>query len=118
MMLQESLQRGRSVVFFDISIGGAQQGRIRMELFNDITPLTAENFRQLCTGEYRQGGLPLGYKNCKFHRVIKDFMVQGGDFINVCLLVVNQIGCSLFYREMVLDLSRSMARSSPMRISI
>ncbi len=52
-----------------------------MELFADICPKTAENFRQLCTGEYRRSGVPQGYKNCQFHRIIKDFMVQGGDFI-------------------------------------
>ncbi|KXN73885.1 hypothetical protein CONCODRAFT_77142 [Conidiobolus coronatus NRRL 28638] len=70
------------IVFFDISIGGQAQGRMKMELFADKVPKTAENFRQLCTGEYKVNGKPQGYKNCTFHRVIKDFMVQGGDFIN------------------------------------
>ncbi|KAJ1336485.1 peptidyl-prolyl cis-trans isomerase H [Batrachochytrium salamandrivorans] len=56
-------------------------GRIKMELFKDIVPKTAENFRQLCTGEYRVNDVPQGFKNCQFHRVIKDFMVQGGDFL-------------------------------------
>jgi peptidyl-prolyl isomerase H (cyclophilin H) len=70
------------VVFFDISIGGQAQGRMKMELFADKVPKTAENFRQLCTGEYKVNGKPQGYKNCTFHRVIKDFMIQGGDFIN------------------------------------
>ena len=70
------------IVFFDITIGGQKAGRIKMELFADIVPRTAENFRQFCTGEHRRGGLPVGYKNCSMHRVIKDFMIQGGDFIN------------------------------------
>jgi len=42
-------------------------------------------YRQFCTGEYRKDGVPIGYKRSAFHRVIKDFMVQGGDFVNVCL---------------------------------
>ena len=56
-----------------------------MELFRNITPRTAENFRQLCTGEAGRGstsGKLLSYRHCIFHRVIKDFMMQGGDFTN------------------------------------
>ncbi|KAJ0102479.1 hypothetical protein Patl1_05311 [Pistacia atlantica] len=69
------------IVFFDITIGTIPAGRIKMELFADIAPKTAENFRQLCTGEFRKAGLPVGYKGCQFHRVIKDFMIQAGDFV-------------------------------------
>jgi peptidyl-prolyl isomerase H (cyclophilin H) len=69
------------IVFFDISIGGLHAGRILLELFKDACPKTAENFRQLCTGEHRVNGVQIGYKNCSVHRVIKDFMVQGGDFV-------------------------------------
>eukprot|EP01128_Nolandella_sp_AFSM9_P008422 TRINITY_DN50_c0_g1_i1.p1 TRINITY_DN50_c0_g1~~TRINITY_DN50_c0_g1_i1.p1 ORF type:complete len:173 (-),score=50.70 TRINITY_DN50_c0_g1_i1:230-748(-) len=69
-------------VFFDVSIGGAPAGRITFELFADVVPKTAENFRCLCTGEKGQGrsGKPLSYQGSIFHRVIKDFMLQGGDF--------------------------------------
>jgi peptidylprolyl isomerase len=71
-----------SKVFFDLTIGGDPAGRIVMELFDDVTPKTAENFRALCTGEKGMGkaGKPLHFKGSAFHRVITDFMAQGGDF--------------------------------------
>ena len=71
-------------VFFDIKHGDEPLGRVVMQLYKDITPKTAENFRCLCTGEKGDGklGKPLHFKGSTFHRIIKDFMIQGGDFTN------------------------------------
>lgn len=71
----------RPVVFMDINIGETPAGRLKMELFSDIVPKTAENFRQLCTGEFRVNSRPQGYKGATFHRVVPNFMCQGGDFL-------------------------------------
>ena len=64
------------VVFFDVCLGGISGeslGRIKIELFSTIVPKTAENFRQLCTGETKgSNGKPMGYKGCKFHRVVSN----------------------------------------------
>ncbi|MGI5478876.1 peptidylprolyl isomerase [Streptomyces lavendofoliae] len=64
-------------VFFNVSANGENLGRIVFRLFDDVVPDTARNFRELATG---QNGY--GYKGSPFHRVIPEFMLQGGDFTN------------------------------------
>jgi peptidyl-prolyl isomerase H (cyclophilin H) len=99
-LVMEAIARGNAVVFFDVAMGGDKNsdfdpssttndgtttylGRIRLELFVQDCPKTCENFRQFCTGEHiTSNEQPIGYKGCIFHRVMKNFMIQGGDFLN------------------------------------
>jgi peptidyl-prolyl isomerase H (cyclophilin H) len=66
-------------VFLELTIAGRPIGRVVIELYPEKCPRACENFRQLCTGEYRPRGVPVGYRDTPFHRVIPGFIVQGGD---------------------------------------
>ncbi|KAJ3249586.1 peptidyl-prolyl cis-trans isomerase cpr6 [Chytriomyces hyalinus] len=83
-MMASEISTQRQQVFFNITHGGRPLGRIVMELFNDIAPKTTENFLVLCRGDRvsETSGRKLAFKGCSFHRVIKSFMIQGGDFTN------------------------------------
>lgn len=75
----------RICVYFDIAIGTKPGGRIVFELFTDVTPKAAENFRGLCTGEYGlsgRTGKPLHYLRSSFFRSIPGLLIQGGDIHN------------------------------------
>ena len=69
-------------VYLDIGVSGQSAGRVVVELFKDVVPKTAENFRCLCTGERgaTRMGRKMHYKKSIFHRVIPGFMLQGGDY--------------------------------------
>jgi peptidyl-prolyl isomerase H (cyclophilin H) len=107
------LHASNPVVFLDVSLSGQVVGRIKIELFAHLVPRTAENFRQLCTGEYLKNSIPQGYKNAPFHRIIKDFMIQGGDFVRG-----DGSGSASIYGDMFEDEGFFMNHSGPGLVSM
>jgi peptidylprolyl isomerase len=107
--------QGNPRVYFDITLDGAPAGRVVFELFADVTPKTAENFRALCTGEKGNGrsGKPLHYKGSGFHRIITQFMCQGGDFTRG-----NGTGGESIYGEKFADENFKLKHDVPFLLSM
>ncbi|CAK7215533.1 Peptidyl-prolyl cis-trans isomerase H [Sporothrix curviconia] len=102
------------IVFFDITHGGEPLGRITFELFADVVPKTAENFRVFATGEDKDAsGKPRGYKGSTFHRIIPQFMCQGGDFVNG-----NGTGSASIYGSRFPDENFTLKHSEPGLLSM
>ena len=106
---------GNPCVYFDISIGGKPTGRIVFELFADVAPRTAENFRCLCTGEMGHGRFkkPLCFRGSPFHRIIPGFMCQGGD-----ITAGNGTGGESIYGKKFRDENFTLLHDRPLLLSM
>ncbi|MEU4087954.1 peptidylprolyl isomerase [Streptomyces aureus] len=95
-------------VFFEVTADGEPLGRIEFKLYDDVVPKTAQNFRELATGQHG-----FGYEGSPFHRVIPGFMLQGGDFTRQ-----NGTGGKSIYGEKFADENFKLKHSKPGLLSM
>ncbi|KAF8337260.1 cyclophilin-like domain-containing protein [Amanita rubescens] len=95
-------------VFFNVAINSKNAGRIVFKLYDDVVPNTARNFRELATGQHG-----FGYANSPFHRIIPNFMIQGGDFTNQ-----NGTGGKSVYGQMFADENFKLKHTKPGLLSM
>ncbi|CAF9903537.1 MAG: heme binding [Gomphillus americanus] len=101
-----------STAWFDVSINGAAPQRINFKLYDDAVPKTTKNFKELCKG-YDFNGKTEGYKGSIFHRVIPEFMLQGGDFTRH-----NGTGGKSIYSEKFADENFKLRHTKPGLLSM
>ncbi|XP_054280155.1 peptidyl-prolyl cis-trans isomerase 7-like [Macrosteles quadrilineatus] len=112
----KEIKNVRPRCFFDIEVGENHIGRIIFELYSDLCPKICENFIALCNGDKGLGsttGKPLHYKGTVFHRVVKDFMIQGGDFT-----AMNGSGGESIYGGMFEDENLTLKHDKPLLLSM
>jgi peptidyl-prolyl isomerase D len=103
-----------TAAYFDITIGGTPAGRLTFDLYDDVVPKTAENFKQLCIGDKTNAaGVKLAYAGSGFHRCIKGFMLQGGDFTRG-----DGTGGESIYGEKFEDENFTLKHEKPMLLSM
>ena len=113
--IADTLDTVTQKVYFDITVGDKEAGRVVFGMFGNTVPKTAKNFATLADGSAGQGnsGKPLHFKGSKFHRIIPGFMAQGGDFTNG-----NGTGGESIYGNKFADENFTLQHTKPFLLSM